>query len=235
VGTTGDYWLAVAIGTVTTVALCVAARRAPGRWTRTAGRTISLVLISDAVAFVVVPLVQGRWSVRSSLPFALCDVALVVAAVACWSPARSLAVELTYFWGLAGTLQAVVTPDLTVGFPHVEFFEYVVGHVGIVLAALFLTVGLRRYPRRRAVVRVFGLTVGYTAVVGGFDWLTNSNYMFLAKLPPRTSLLSVLGPWPWYIVSATGIAIVLLAALDTPFRKFSEAPSTAAWTGYVRQ
>jgi hypothetical integral membrane protein (TIGR02206 family) len=213
-----DYWLAVGVGAVLCIGLCGGARRWPGGWVRIAGRAISVLLVSDAVAFVAVPIAQHRWSVQSSLPLALCDVALIVAAVACWAPSLSLAVELTYFWGLAGTLQAVATPDLTVGFPHLEFFEYVVGHVGIVTAALFLIVGLGKRPRPGAVVRVFTLTVGYTALIGGFDWLTNSNYMFLARLPPRTSLLSVLGPWPWYIVSAAGVAIVLLLVLDAPFR-----------------
>jgi hypothetical integral membrane protein (TIGR02206 family) len=176
------------------------------------------MLAADAVVFVSTPWVDGHWTVQSSLPLALCDVALVVAAFACWSPGRQLAVELTYFWGLAGTLQAVATPDLSVSFPHIEFFEYVTGHVGIVIAALFLVVGLRRRPRPGSVPLVFGITVGYTALVGGFDWLTGSNYMFLAAIPNHASLLSLLGPWPWYVVSAAGVAIALLLVLDLPFR-----------------
>ena len=56
--------------------------------------------------------------------------------VACWPPRWQLGVELSYFWGLTGTLQAVLTPDLSVSFPHLEFFEFVVGHVGIVIAAI---------------------------------------------------------------------------------------------------
>jgi len=47
---------------------------------------------------------------------------LIVAAIAFWWPRCLLAVELTYFWGLAGTLQAVVTPDLSAGFHQREFF-----------------------------------------------------------------------------------------------------------------
>ena len=38
-------------------------------------------------------------------------------------------------------VQGLVTPDLNVPFPHVEFFEYVVGHTLIIVAALFLVVG----------------------------------------------------------------------------------------------
>jgi hypothetical integral membrane protein (TIGR02206 family) len=215
------YWTAVALGVAAGVVLCLGARRRPGRWVGYAGRAIAVVLLTDAVVFVTAPWVNGDWRVQTSLPLALCDVALVVAAVACWRPQLQLAVELTYFWGLAGTLQAVATPDLSVGFPHLEFFEYVVGHVGIVLAAVFLVVGMGRRPRRGSVPRVFAITVAYTIFVGGFDWLTGSNYMFLAAVPPHASLLSILGPWPWYVVSAAGVAIVLLLILDAPFRHHS--------------
>jgi len=197
--------------------LCIACRRRPGPWVAWAGRSIALILAIDAVVFVTVPLLEGSWSVRASLPLALCNLALVVAAVACWVPSWPLAVELTYFWGLAGALQGVVTPDLAAGFPHLEFFEFVVGHLGVVLAALYLVVGLRLRPRPGAVRRVFAVTAAYTAFVGWFDWLTGSNYMFLAAVPATGSLLSVLGPWPWYIASAAGVALVLLWVLDAPF------------------
>ena len=213
------YWIAVAIGTVICVSLCTACLRRPGRWVGYAGRAISVVLAADAVAFVSVPLVGGRWSVQASLPLALCDLALIVAAIACWWPRWYLPVELTYFWGLAGTLQAVATPDLSAGFPQLEFFEFVVGHLGIVIAALFLVVGLRLRPRRGSVPRVFVITAAYTAFVGWFDWLTGSNYMFLAAVPRHWSVLSVLGPWPWYIVSAAAVAIVLMMILDAPFHR----------------
>jgi hypothetical integral membrane protein (TIGR02206 family) len=170
------------------------------------------------VVFATDPVINGTWSARASLPLALCDIALVVAAVACWFPDQALLVELTWFWGLAGTLQAVLTPDLSVGFPHLEFFEYIVGHVGIVAAAVYLVVGLGKHPRPGAVPRVFAITLGYTAFVGVMDGLIGADYMFLASRPVHWSLLSVLGPWPWYLVSAAGVALVLLFVLDAPFQ-----------------
>lgn len=217
-GTPLAYWLSVAIGGAVCATLCVGARRRPGPWTGWAARLLAVVLAAVAVAFVGTPISDGTWSARGSLPLNLCDVALVVAAIACWQPRHQLAVELTYFWGLAGTLQAVVTPDLSIGFPHLEFFEFVVGHLGIVVAALYLVVGLGRTPRRGSVWRVFAITVGYTALVGLVDWWWGANYMFLAALPEHESLLSALGPWPWYIVSAAGVALALFCALDAPFR-----------------
>jgi hypothetical integral membrane protein (TIGR02206 family) len=152
------------------------------------------------------------------LPLALCNAGVVVAAIACWWRVPLL-VELTYFIGLAGTLQAVLTPDLDAAFPHLVFFEYVVGHVGIVLAALFLVVGMRLQPRPGAVLRVFAITAAYTAFVGLIDGVTGANYMFLRRPPGEWTLLRLLGPWPWYVVSAAGVALVLLGVLDLPFRR----------------
>ena len=212
------YWVFVAVAAVIAVVLCVACRRRPGPWVQWAGRAIALILAADALLFVVRQAISGTWSLQTSLPLALCDVALVVAAIACWNPSWQLGVELTYFWGLAATLQAVLTPDLHVGFPSVEFVQFVVGHLGIVLAALYLVVGLRIAPRPGAAVRVFVITVAYAAAIGLFNWLTGSNYMYLAAPPENPSLLSLLGPWPWYILSAAGVAIVLFAILDAPFR-----------------
>jgi hypothetical integral membrane protein (TIGR02206 family) len=214
--TPGAYGAALSLAVMLGVAGCWTGRRNPGRWRLWAARILGVVLLGDAVSYFVTVATSGPFSVQSSLPLPLCDVATVVAAAACLWPA-GLLVELTYFWGLAGTLQAVATPDLDVGFPHVVFFQYVVGHFGIVLAALFLVIGMGERPRRGAAPRVLVLTAGYTAVVGLVDWLTGADYMFLSSKPASWSLLSVLGPWPWYTLSATAVAVVLVTALDAPF------------------
>ncbi len=210
------YSAAVALGTLTCIALCVGARKRPGPWRRWAARAIGVALAADAVSYVVALIVQGSFSPKTSLPLALCNMGALVAAAACWWRIPLL-VELTYFWGLAGTLQAVITPDLNVGFPHLVFVQYMVGHLGIVTAALYLVVGMRINPRPNAVVRTFSITLGYSAFVGLVDALTGADYMFLRSPPSNWTLLRVLGPWPWYIASAAAVALVLIVALDAPF------------------
>lgn len=210
------YVVTVVVAVVLGLGVCVAAVGDGGRWRVAAAFVIGLLLFADAVSFIVALAVAGTFSAKTSLPLALCDMAALVAAAACWTRLMVL-VELTYFWGLAGTLQAVITPDLNVGFPHLVFFQYMIGHLGIVVAAFFLVIGLGLRPRPGAVVRVFLITLAYTAFVGVVDALTGANYMFLRAPPGEWTLLRVLGPWPWYIGSAAGVALVLLVALDAPF------------------
>ena len=212
----GAYWTAVVLAAVGVAVLCTVARRHPGRWTVVVAETIGLALAAVAVSYTVALLLAGTWSARTSLPLALCDMGVLVAAVACWWRITVL-VEITYFWGLAGTLQGVLTPDLNVAFPHLVFFQYVIGHLGIVVAALFLVVGMRIEPRPRAVPRVFAISAVYTALVGLVDALAGANYMFLRRPPSEWTLLRVLGPWPWYVASAAVVALVLFTLLDLPF------------------
>lgn len=210
------YWAAVGI----TAALCIGAvtagRRHRGRWLSVVAKMLGTLLLADAVSFVVAEVRAGTFSASSDLPLALCDMAVLVAAAACWSESPLL-VEITWFWGIAGTLQGLLTPDLDVGFPHLVFWQYVVGHGGIVLAAVLLVGAMGIHPRRRAGPRVLAITVLYTAVVGAIDGLFDANYMFLRQPPPEWTLLRVLGPWPWYTLSALGVAIVLVTILDAPF------------------
>ena len=75
-------------------------------------------------------------------------------------------------------------------------------------------------------------TATYTAAVGLVDVVTGGNYMFLRQRPPTPSLLDAMGPWPWYLATATVLGVVLFVVLDLPFW-LSRRP-TVAQTGASR-
>lgn len=197
------------------VALVVVARHRPGPWIR----VFAVVLVAvEAVWYATLIAGGGEPGQRAQpLPLQLCDFAILIAAFALWTQ-NQLAIEVTYFWGLAGTIQGLLTPDLPQQFPNYLWFQYYIAHGGVVAAALVLVIGLRRYPRRFAVIRVAGLTIVYTVLVGLIDLVTRANYMYLLAKPDTPSLLDLLGPWPIYLLGASVIGIVFLAILDAPFR-----------------
>ena len=196
-------------------ALVIAARRRPGGWIK----ILAVVLLLDEAGWwVFLAAGGGEPGQRAQpLPLQLCDVAIIIAALALWTR-NQLLVQVTYFWGLAGTFQALITPDLPQHFPSFPYFQYYVAHGGVVVAALVLVVGLRLRPHRFAVVSVAGLTVAYAVLVGVVDAVTGADYMYLRAKPPAPTLLDLLGPWPVYILSSAVIGLVLFAILDLPFR-----------------
>ena len=207
-------WALLVIGAAT-VGLVIATRRRPGRWLN----VLALGLIADEVSWwVYMALGGGEPGQRAQpLPLQLCDVAILIAAAALWTR-RQLLVEVTYFWGLAGTVQALLTPALPQHFPTYPYFQYYIAHGGTVAAAFILVVGLRLAPRPWSIAWVAGITIVYAAFVGAVDAITGADYMFLKSKPPSPTLLDDLGPWPWYILSATAVGVVFFAVLDAPFR-----------------
>ena len=153
------------------------------------------------------------WSVQYTLPFQLTD-AVSAVSIAALLTRRPLLVELCYFWSYTASLQAVLTPDLGQNFPSVFYFTYFTYHVGAIVAASFLVFGCRLYPRRGAVWRVFWITIAWTALAGTVDVITGGNYMYLSYRPAHNSLLSLMGPWPWYILGGFVLAVALLLLVD---------------------
>jgi hypothetical integral membrane protein (TIGR02206 family) len=182
-----------------------------------APRTIPRRALAAAVfgAFAVEYLVnafQGSWDWGFNLPLQLSDVVALLAPLALWTGAPLL-VEVVYFWALTASLQAAVTPDLNRAFPSVFYFTYFTTHCGVVVAAVLLVFGWGIRPRPGAVGRALAATVLMAAAAGLADVLTGGNYMFLRAKPAHASLLSVMGPWPLYIVSAAAVALLLFALL----------------------
>ena len=224
-----EHLITLGVIALLTAALVVAARVRPGSWTVTACRALALLILVNEAGWWVWLALQHTWSASYALPLQLCDVAAFVAAAALWSR-RPLLVELTYFWGLAGTTNALISPDLPDHFPSYLFLQYFVAHGGIVAAALLLVIGLRITPRRGAVARVVALTIALVVVDAIANALTGGNYMYLRYAPDVPNLLDLMGPWPEYIVWAAGLALALFVVLDLPFamrRRAAAAPPPA--------
>ena len=215
-----DHVGALAAIAALAVALPVAARLHPGAWRLEFARGLGAFLIAWFIAYHVVVLARGRYELDFDLPLHLTDAVTVVAAVALWTR-RPLAFELTWFWGLTASLQAVLTPDLGADdrFPSFFYWHYFITHGGVVVAAPFLAFGLGLTARPGAVARVFLATVAWAAVAAVADALTGGNYMFLREKPEASTLLDYMGPWPWYILTAGLVALAMFALLDLPFRR----------------
>jgi hypothetical integral membrane protein (TIGR02206 family) len=175
---------------------------------------IGVTYAVEHAAFVV----RGTWALDFNLPLHLTDAVTIVSVLALWT-GRPLLAELTYFWALSASLQAVLTPDLGADFPELFYWTYFVTHSGAVVAAILLVRGRRIVPRRGAVVRVFALTAAFAAVAALGNVVTCCNYIWLRAKPDSASLLDVMGPWPWYIVSGAALALALFYLLDLPFRR----------------
>ena len=209
--------VAMAAMLVVPVALSVAVRRADSeRATRVVCVVFAVVMLVNQVVYWCYRYVtEGADTfVREHLPLHVCGMTVLLSvATLLWR--RRFTYELLYFWGLAGAANAMVTPELTEGFPHYVFFQYFISHGGIVAAALFATWGLGMRPTFRSLIRAFVAMNAMAAVIACVNLLLDSNYMYLCEAPVTASPFLFL-PWPWYILWLEVLALVFFGLLYLP-------------------
>ena len=151
------------------------------------------------------------------LPMHLCDWAAVVAAFGLLLR-RVMLAELAWFWGLAGTLNGLLTPNLHADFPSLRYHQFFLQHGGVVAAAIYLVYGAGLTPRPGAGKRAFAGLCAYGVAAGLVNGLTGANYGFLCGKPEVASLMDALGPWPYYVGGLLLLSGVFFFLLELPFR-----------------
>jgi len=126
--------------------------------------------------------------------------------------------EVAYFWGIGGTVQAVLTPILHYGFPDLRFFSFFISHCGIIIGVVFLMLTRRYRPLPMSIVRVFLWSEFYFVVTFIADKLTGYNYGFLLHKPEAFSILNFLSDSrPLYLLQMHGLALLFFVVLYVPF------------------
>jgi len=181
---------------------------------------LACVLLLDSFVYYGYMALRGQLTFPDHLPLELCDASLCLILIALVTLNKAV-FDLAYYGALAGAAMALLTPNLWEPFPSFSTVQFFIDHGLIVAGALYLVwSGLAR-PRPGSVVRTMVAVNIFAAIVGVFDFLFKTDYMYLRAKPQNASLLDALGPWPWYIVAAEGVAFVVFLLLYLPFRRLA--------------
>ncbi|MGA2571492.1 MAG: TIGR02206 family membrane protein [Terracidiphilus sp.] len=213
----GAVHIAILGATVLLAAVLAALQRRLTPGSRGLRLSFAAILILETAYWDIYQVRHGLLVFPTHLPLEFCDFTMYLSIVTLIT-LRPQVFDLAYYGAMAGSAMALLTPDLSERFPSVPTVQFFVGHGLAVATALYVVwSGLGR-PRKGSVVRaMLGVNV-LAALDGTLDWAFRSNYMYLRTKPGSTTLLDVLGPWPWYILAAEGVALVLFLLLYLPFR-----------------
>lgn len=183
----------------------------------------------EAIRWVLAAILLGGWALwyallydkgwlspAAVLPMHLCDWAAIAAIVSLIRPNQRF-YELAYFWGLGGTLQALLTPDLAIDFPDLRFLIFFTLHGGVIISVLFLTLGLRMRPWQSSIPRVIAWSLVYFVGAMAVNALFGTNFGYLGAKPAHPSLLDLLAPWPYYIAEIVLLGGGFIALFYSPF------------------
>lgn len=175
------------------------------------------IFVSATVwVWTLLEIARGKFNHKEDLPLVLCNFLALTIPVFTFTRNKKI-YELILFWILAGTVQAIITPDLLDGFPHYTFMKFWIVHNGLVIIVLYATFVWDYRPTLRGLFRSYiGLEI-YFLLMMGINALMDTNYFYLNAKPPFATVLDLLGPWPWYIIVAQLIVIPYFLLLYLPF------------------
>jgi hypothetical integral membrane protein (TIGR02206 family) len=211
------HLIALGLILVANVTLIIWGRRLSERWRLGLRYGLAAILIVDEIGWHYWNWVTGQWSIQTTLPLHLCSVLVFLSALMLVTKSYGI-FEYAYLLGIAGALQALLTPDAgAYGFPHFRFFQVFVSHGSIVTAAVYMAVVERYRPTVKSIKNVVIGANLYMIAVGIVNALIGSNYLYIAHKPETASLLDVLPPWPWYIPILELLGILMIGLLYLPY------------------
>lgn len=193
------------------------------------GIAISLILIE--VTYHLWMIVNGSWAVSHAIPLELCSISLILTVLLLLSK-KKIFFEVLLFTAILGATQALLSPSLNYDFPHFRFFHFFYSHLMVVWVPLYFTWVKGYRPTIWSVVKLFVFLNGIMPLVILINKFVNGNYMFLSHKPERASLLDVLGPYPWYILSLEGLLISQSLVVWLLFRAKGSRTDTPVEKGF---
>lgn len=180
-----------------------------------------LCFVSYPLNQAAVTALDGTHALTRLLPLHLCDITAFLCGFALITR-KPLLCELSYFWGLAGTMQGLLTPDIVHEFPNPAYLSFFIQHGVIVITAFVLPLGLGWRPRPKSARRTYLCLLLYALLIFPINYVLGSNFGFIMEKPDGASLLNVLGDWPWYILWTLIIAAGIFFLLELPFKRMAE-------------
>lgn len=156
---------------------------------------------------------------RELLPLHYCSLMLVICPLALWLHSTILR-SIAYYGSLVASLQALITPSLDIDYPALSYFSFFAAHGIIIVAALYLPIVLKWKPARWDFIWALIYSNIYLIVIHIVNVCLDTNYGFTQTPPTSGSVLDLLGPWPWYLLTMQIPGALLMILITMPFRHY---------------
>lgn len=187
------------------------------KWRRAEiGIAITLILIESC--YHIWMYVNGIWEVSHAIPLELCSLSLILSVILLLTR-KKIIYEILLFTALLGASQAIFTPLLNFEFPHFRYFHFFYTHLMMIWVVLYFTWVHGYKPTIWSIVKLFFFLNVLMPIIMLINKAVDGNYMFLSYKPKSPSLLDLLGPYPWYILSMEFLLITLSLIVWLIFRE----------------
>ena len=156
------------------------------------------------------------WHIDQDLLIHMCGLAIFIVPYALITK-KKWAIELSYYWGIGGSIQALLTPNLIYALPEYHAIHFVVSHSMLLVGSVCLMVLTCHRLSMRGLYRVMITTIVaafmamMSSIVINIIWPgLRANYWFMLEKPHVSTIMAYLPNWPWYVAPLACIVAGIL-------------------------
>ena len=161
-----------------------------------------------------------RWTLTDSLPLHLCGISSILSSLLLFRFNQFL-YEFLILLSIPGAIQALITPEFTLGIDNFFLVEYFISHGGIILSGLYLTFVLGNKPRLGAWKHVIIRSQLLIVAVHLINIILGSNYIY-TRIKPIVDNPLIIGDWPYYYIGFEILAVANIILFYYMFRKLTK-------------
>ncbi|APY09059.1 hypothetical protein BWZ20_12435 [Winogradskyella sp. J14-2] len=169
------------------------------------------ILLNHAFLIII-----GDYDYRNDLPLWICSFAGLLVPFFTFTR-KFWMFEILLFWTLGGSIQGVITPNISEGFPSFEYFRYWITHIFMFSIVFYSIVIFKMWPNFKSPLKSIVALQIYVALIFLLNIVLKTNFFFLNAKPDFPSLLDYIADWPYYIFIIQLIIIPYFLLLYLPF------------------
>ena len=159
----------------------------------------------------------NKFDIAQDLSLHMCGISVFISCYALYTKNQA-AFELSFFWGLAGALQAVLTPDPTrFHFGYISTFWSFLSHGIIIMNVFWLIFVDNMRCRKNSLLNTILVTNGAIFIIGIINNAigNGANYWFICEKPSGDSPF-LIGEWPYYLFTFQLAGILFMSLIYLP-------------------
>ena len=159
----------------------------------------------------------NTFDIAQDLSLHMCGISVFISCYALYTKNQA-AFELSFFWGLACALQAVLTPDPTrFHFGYISTFWSFLSHGIIIMNVFWLIFVDNMRCRKNSLLNTILVTNGAIFIIGIINSAigNGANYWFICEKPSGDSPF-LIGEWPYYLFTFQLAGILFMSLIYLP-------------------
>ena len=188
-------------------------------------KSLAFILIINELVkpFYLIALGEGNYRWTNTVPLHACHISSYATGLFLLTRNQKL-FDFAYFWGFGGGTMALLTPDIELTFPDLDFITLFSGHGLLFFALIYITFVIKQnitYSSFKNALKysLMILPVMYllNVLIGG-DPGYEANLWYLMKAPAGESLLSFFPKPPFHIFPLFPLVMFIFYLLYLPYK-----------------